>query len=108
MKKTPLVLLIPFVVVLLVVGAAVIMKQLTPKPTPVVTDTKPSAFPNALSQSEIEKPSSFLGSLFVKATATPTPTKAATASDLSTELKGTYDDGGQAELDALAKDAASL
>ncbi len=105
--KTPLLITIPLIAVLLIVGAAIALKVLAPKPK--VEVLKPTTFPNAVGTEEASKPSTFLGSLFVKkkAVATPTPSPA-TAADLSTELKGTYDDGGQAELDAIGKDAAAL
>lgn len=107
MKKTPLFITIPLVVTLIVVGVALALKTFLPKQT--VEVSKPTEFPNTVASEFVSKPSTFLGGLFGQkaAVATPTPTPA-TATDLSKELKGTYDDGGQAELDAIGNDAASL
>ena len=107
MKKTPLFITIPFVAVLIVIGIALALKTFAPKQQ--VEVLKPTEFPNSVGSETVSKPSTFLGSLFgqKQAVSTPTPTPSS-ASDLSKELKETYDDGGQAELDALSKDAASL
>ena len=106
MKKTPLFITIPFVAVLIVIGIALAIKTFAPKPQ--VEVLKPTEFPNSVESETVTKPSTFLGGLFGKqAVATPTPTPG-TAAELSKDLKSTYDDGGQAELDALTKDAAAL
>ena len=107
MKKIPLLITIPLIAVMSIVAIALGIKFFAPKPEVAVL--KPTEFPNVVSSTETTKPSTFLGALFGKkaVVATPTPTPA-TAVDLSTELKGTYDDGGQAELDAMKKDTAAL
>lgn len=105
MKKMPLLIIIPLIAVLVIVSVAMGVKVLSPKPE--VKITKSTEFPNPLKDAEVSKPSSFLGGLFGQKSPTPSPTPA-TASDLSKELKNTYDDGGQADLDALNKDAATL
>ncbi len=95
------------VAVMVVVGIAIAIKVMTP--TPKVEVLKPADFPNSVGSETVSKPSTFLGGLFGQKSAveTPAPTPK-TAAESSTELKGTYDDGGQAELDAISKDAASL
>lgn len=107
MKKTPLLILIPLIAVLSIVAAAVIMKTLTSQPEVVLQKT--TEFPNSIGSEDSGKPSTFLGGLFGqnKATSTPTPSPAS-AAQFTSELKDTYDDGDQAEFDALTKDAASL
>ena len=105
MKKMPIFIIVPLIAVLVIVGVAMVIKQ-TSKP-PEVVITKPTDFPNALSKTEVSKPSSFLGGLFAQSSPTPTPSPSS-AQELSRELKDTYDDGGQADLDAISKDAASL
>ena len=106
MKKTPFFIAIPFVAVLIVVGIALALKTFVPKPQEAVFQP-PTEFPNSVESQTVSKPSTFLGGLFSPAISTPTPSPS-TASELSRVLKDTYDDGGQAELDALSKDAASL
>lgn len=107
MKKTPLFITIPFIAILIVVGIAVAVKTFAPKPQ--VEVLKPTEFPNSIGSETVTKPSTFLGGLFGQKPAVSTPTPSpSTASDLSKELKDTYDDGGQAEMDALTKDAAAL
>ena len=105
MKKLPLLITIPLIVVLLVVVAAMSIRMFGTQST---TSVKTGAtFPNSVTNTDVGQPSTFLGGMFGKTNATPTPTPA-TAADLSRELKDTYDDGGQAELDELTRDAASL
>jgi len=41
-------------------------------------------------------------------TATPTPTKSQTLNELNEQLNATVDDGGQADLNQLQKDASGL
>lgn len=101
----PIIIVVPLIAVLLIVVAAMVIKMTTPPPAVVVT--KPTEFPNAIKDAETGKPSTFLGSLFGQKAPTPTPSPA-TANDLSRQLKDTYDDGGQADLNAIAKDASSL
>lgn len=102
----PLIITLPLIAVLAVVMFAMGVKFFSPKPAVVVT--KPNAFPDSLSKSsEVGKPASFLGSLFGQVTNTPTPVPA-TSAELSKDLKDTYDDGGQSDLDALSRDAGSL
>ena len=110
MKKAPTVLLIPAIAVALILGGALVYKLLFAAPQTVQTSQMPHQFPNSFSDSnQTGEPSTFLGGLFApKAPAiSPTPV-AATANDLSTQLKDTVDDGGQRDLDALQQDTQSL
>lgn len=107
MKKTPLLFTIPLIAILVVVGAAIALKVFAPKPQ--VEVLRPSEFPNTVGSEAVSKPSTFLGGLFGQKTAvqTPAPTPQ-TAADSSKELRSTYDDGGQSELDSISKEANSL
>lgn len=107
MKKFPLLITIPLIAIIAVVAGALMLKVMTPETQPVVQN--PTEFPNNVGNTETAKPSTFLGGLFGqnKATSTPTPSPAS-AAQFTSELKDTYDDGDQAELDAIGKDAASL
>lgn len=106
MKKMPLIIAVPLIAIIVVVAASMVLRMRVNTP-PNVSVVNTTEFPNALNDSSQSAPSTFLGGLFGQVTVTPTPTPS-TATDLSRELKDTYDDGGQAELDALTKDAASL
>jgi hypothetical protein len=105
MRKMPLQLLIPMIAIMIVVGVAAAYRLYSS--SSAVPAKAKEEYPNALTNTQETKPSTFLGGLGGAAKATPTPTPGST-NDLSTELKATYDDGGQAELDALAKEAAAL
>ncbi len=108
MKKTPLFIIIPLFAVLVIVAVAMVLKTVAPTQKEVVqTSQKSSEFPNAVTNETVSKPSTFLGNLFGVKDPTPSPTPK-TATDLSNELKRTYDDGGQSELDALSKAASAL
>lgn len=107
MRKLPLLLTIPLITVLVVVAGALALKVLTPKPEVVVK--APTDFPNSVGNTNPSKPSTFLGGLFGQNASSPTPTPSpASAAQFTSELKDTYDDGDQAEFDALTKDADSL
>jgi len=95
MKKTPVFILVPMIAVIVAVGVAVAIRLLSPQSA--MPAKAGSDYPNPLA-GESAKPSTFLGKLLGGATPTPTP---ATAADLSDELKATYDDGGQSDLDGL-------
>lgn len=100
-KKMPLFFIIPGVAIAIVVGVAILIKVTAPKPVPSVS----TDFPNAINDSQTGNPRSFLGSLFGGPKPTPSP---ATANDLSTQLKNTYDDGGASDLNALQQQASGL
>jgi hypothetical protein len=95
MKKLPFIF-IPAIVAIVIVVAVLGYRMFTTVPA----TTKPADFPNALN-TNTKNPTVRLGGL----SASPTP---ATAADLNNELKSTVDDGGKADLDALAQDAAGL
>lgn len=91
------------IAILLAVGVAGAIKLMSPENTTPVKATL--EYPNPFKE-EPKKPSTFLGKLMGgKGTPTPTP---GTAIDLSQELKATFDDGGQSDLDALGDEAAEL
>jgi hypothetical protein len=108
MKKAPIIIFVPLAAVMLIVVAAMLYKIFgtTPHQSEVVSKSQVE-YPNAVGNSSTGKPTNYLGNLFGIATPTPTPA-AATAADLSNELKGTVDDGGKTDLDAIARDAADL
>ena len=104
MKKTPLFFTIPVIAIVIVIAIAFVLKLGPAKPA---VTTVPTEFPGAVGETAVKKPESYLGSLFGAGNPTLTPTPA-TATELSNDLKSTYDDGGASELDAIAKDASSL
>lgn len=96
MKKMPILILIPMIAIIIAVGVAVAIRLLSSQsamPAKAGAD-----YPNPLESTQESKPSTFLGKLLGGATPSPTP---ATAVDFSNELKATYDDGGQSDLDSL-------
>ena len=116
MKKAPLIVIIPalaiVVVLLIAMGIKMFGSSAAPSSPPVAGKGAPAEYPNSIASSgDSGKPSNFMGNLFVvpQAKQTPAPTPVPeTAVDMSTILKGTYDDGGQSDLDALAKDVQGL
>ena len=102
MKKISPLFTIPLTALLIILAVVFGYKMFAPKPVEIAREE----FPNALGTDAPKKPKTYLGSLFgTNVTPSPTP---ATAVQLSNELKNTYDDGGQSDLDAIAKDASSL
>lgn len=102
MKRAPLLFTIPVIAIVAVLAIVFGYKILSARPVSMVKNE----FPNSIGSETSKKPKSFLGGLF-QSGATPSPTPA-TAVELSNELKSTYDDGGQSDLDSIAKDASSL
>jgi flagellar basal body-associated protein FliL len=91
MKKLPLIL-VPAIVVIVIVAAVLGYRMFSAGPAA----TQPAEFPNSINNKTKNPTTSF---------STPTP---ATATDLNNELKNTVDDGGKADLDALAQEASGL
>ncbi|HUD19030.1 MAG TPA: hypothetical protein VMR81_01105 [Patescibacteria group bacterium] len=105
-RKTPLVFIIPAVAVMGIIAVAFYMRSSASVPTAVNQVQLPRGFGDTTGG----KPTTFLGGLFGGGTSPiPTPTVApSTAAGLSGELNSTIDDGGQADLNALSKEASGL
>lgn len=94
------------IAIIVVVGGAIALRLLNTPSVQISPKTK-TEFPNAIDKGSVGTPKSFLGSLFVPSAPTPTPTPGS-AIDLTSELKSTVDDGGQADLNALSQEANGL
>lgn len=108
MKKLPFLIIVPLIAVLVLVGAAMTIR-VSNSSIPTSSDTTGKTYPQGGTGESGSAPSTFLGGLFGQKATTNTPSPTPQSSEeLSRELKSSYDDGAQAELDSLVSDAASL
>jgi flagellar basal body-associated protein FliL len=92
MKKLPFVL-IPAIVVIVLVVVILLFRMVSSSPL----SAPPAQLPDSISVEQTQQPVDSSGAAAQDS-----------ASALSEELKGTIDDGGKADLDALTEEASGL